>query len=223
MSGTKPSVFDCLPLLEAFASSGSVADLTALRNSAIGMKVKGLPEFLIAVAGMIRQGQVVGDVKAALVEAVKALPAAQIVLQQNNENRNEVKRVGDTYENKGQAGAMGPNANVHGNVFTQNVAADVAGTPVSPLDLKALDELIDQLPSRVHGALTKSAAIQAAGELMKVKEAYEGDDHEAKVKAVTSWREWLMGRGDEILKAIGTVGVVVKIAAPLAKLLGLPV
>ena len=129
--------------------------------------------------------------------------------------------MGDNYTNTGVAGAVGPNANVRGNVFIQEAKAALSEIELKAQDAEVLINLSETLAAQKLSDIALQERLVGAQHLAAIAQAAEtGMSAE---EPVAGWRQWLNSLGDRAVPVLNAIASLTTIATPIAKLLGLPI
>jgi negative regulator of sigma E activity len=128
--------------------------------------------------------------------------------------------MGNIYDNKGVAGAMGDNAVAHDNIFLQDARKVLSEVTLTPADASVVAKLAEALAAEQIEGISLTVRLEGAKHLAALAES-------AKAGAVldeslAGWRKWMSNLGERAGAVLSVLANVVTIANPVARLLGLP-
>lgn len=211
---------DSIPALllwEDILGDGVAVPLNVLEHSQI-------VEVVQTVVQAIRDGCALKNVAARGTEKATALRESQrqavIVASGASLIINNGGVMGNVYENKGVAGAMGDNAVAHDNVFLQDARRDLSDVTLTPTDASLVAKLAEALSAKQIEGLSLTARLEGAKHLAALSESAIAG--EVLDQPLAGWRKWMSNHGEQAGAVLSVLANVVSIASPVAKLLGLP-
>jgi hypothetical protein len=211
---------DSIPALllwEDVLGNGVAVPLRALEHSQV-------VEVVQTVVQAIRDGCVLKEVaargasKATVLresqrEAVTVASGALLII-------NNGGVMGNNYENKGVAGAMGDYAVAHDNVFIQDARKVLSEVTLTPEDASTFADLARALVAKQIDGIDYAVQLEGATHLATLAESAEAG--RVLDEPVAGWRKWISNLGKRSGDVLSVLADAATIASPVAKLLGLP-
>ncbi|WJY35795.1 hypothetical protein QT196_38440 [Streptomyces sp. P9-2B-2] len=118
-------------------------------------------------------------------------------------------------------GAVGSHAVAHDNVFFQDARSALSGSELTPSDSPAVSHLAELIASRKIEGLGLSERLEGAYHLSALADA--AAQHQAQEEPLAGWKKWITTLGDRGQRVLTFLASSTTIAAPIARLLGVPV
>ena len=211
---------DSIPALllwEDVLGDGVAVPLNALDHSQV-------VEVVQTVVQAIRDGCILKDVVARGADKATALRESQLqaVMVASGASLiiNNGGVMGNVYENKGVAGAMGDNAVAHDNVFLQDARSVLSEITLTPEETSLVAKLAEALAAKQIEGVSLTARLEGAKHLAELAESAKAG--EVLDEPLARWRKWMSSLGERAGGVLPVLANMVTIASPVAKLLGLP-